>query len=104
MAAGGVSRYRLRPRARDDLEAIWLYTAEQWSIDQAEHYIRQLTAGIDLLADQPKIARERAELIPLVRIHPVVSHIIVYRIEPDYIDIIRIRHRREDWASDPVGE
>lgn len=97
-------RYRLRPRARDDLEAIWVYTAARWSIDQADLYIRQLTAGMDLLETQPEIARERTELAPPVRIHPVASHVVVYRIETDYLDIIRIRHGREDWVSDPLGE
>ena len=81
MAASKPKPYRLRPSALDDLEAIWLYTATQWSVDQADHYIRQLTAGLDLLSGQPEIARERSELVPPVRIHPVASHLIIYRIE-----------------------
>ena len=104
MASSGPKPYRLRPRALEDLEAIWFYTATQWSIDQAELYIRQLTAGLDLLSKQPEIARERRDLQPPVRIHPITSHLIVYRIEADYLDIIRIRHGREDWASDPLGD
>lgn len=95
---------RLRPAATDDLEAIWRYTAAQWTADQADRYIRQLTAGFDLLAEQPEIARERPELNPPVRIHPVASHLVVYRIESDYLDIMRIRHAREDWANDPFEE
>jgi toxin ParE1/3/4 len=104
MAASKPKPCRLRPSALDDLEAIWLYTATQWSVDQADHYIRQLTAGLDLLSGQPEIARERSELVPPVRIHPVASHLIIYRIEVDHLDIIRVRHRREDWANDPLGE
>lgn len=104
MASSGPKPYRLRPRALEDLEAIWLYTATQWSVDQAQLYIRQLTAGLDFLSEQPKIARERSELHPPVRIHPVASHLIVYRIEADHLDIIRIRHGREDWTNDPLGD
>lgn len=96
--------YRLRPRAIEDLEAIWLYTAAQWSVAQAELYIRQLTAGLDLLAANPEIARERTELSPPVRIHRIAAHLIVYRIQPDFLDIIRIRHGQEDWATNPFGE
>jgi toxin ParE1/3/4 len=95
---------RLRPSALNDLESIWLYTAAQWSADQADQYIRQLTAGLNLLAGQPEIARERHELNPPVRIHPVASHLVVYRIESDHLDILRIRHGREDWANEPFGE
>jgi len=104
MASCKLKSCRLRPRALDDLEAIWLYTAAQWSVDQADLYIRQLTAGMDLLLEQPEIARERTELTPPVRIHPVASHLIVYRIEAEHLDIIRIRHGREDWTHDPLGE
>lgn len=46
MASNKPKPYRLRPRALDDLESIWLYTAKQWSVDQADIYIRQLTAGL----------------------------------------------------------
>lgn len=104
MAGSRLKFYRLRPRAVEDLEMIWLYTATQWSIDQAELYIRQLTAGLDFLVAHPEIARERVELNPPVRIHRIAAHLAVYRIEPDYLDIIRIRHGREDWMSDPLGE
>jgi toxin ParE1/3/4 len=96
--------FRLRPRAVEDLETIWLYTATQWPLDQAELYIRELTAGLDFLVAHPEIARERVELSPPVRIHRIAAHLVVYRIEPDYLDIIRIRHRREDWMSNPLGE
>ena len=101
MASSKPKPYRLRPCALDDLEAIWLYTARQWSDDQADIYIRQLTAGLNLLAEQPEIARERPELNPPVRVYPVGSHVIIYQIETDHIDIIRLRHGREDWANDP---
>jgi toxin ParE1/3/4 len=104
MAESRPEFYRLRPHAVEDLETIWLYTAMQWSIDQAELYIRELTAGLDFLVAHPETARERVELSPPVRIHCIAAHLVVYRIEPDYLDIIRIRHRREDWMSDPLGE
>lgn len=104
MAASESKSYRLRPRAVQDLETIWLYTAEQWSVDQAEYYVRQLMAGLDLLSAQPEIARNRTEIVPPVRVHRIASHLIIYQIEPDFLDIIRIRHGREDWATDPFGE
>ena len=103
MAESRPKPYRLRARAVEDLETIWLYTARQWSVDQAELYIRELIAGLDLLVAHPGIARERVELSPPVRIH-ISAHLIVYRTKQDYLDIIRIRHVCEDWMSDPLGE
>ncbi len=42
------------------------------------------------------------ELNPAVRIHRYISHMIIYENEGDDILIIRVRHGREDWLSDPV--
>ncbi|WP_415156916.1 type II toxin-antitoxin system RelE/ParE family toxin [Maritalea sp.] len=33
------THYRLTPKAVDDLEGIWEYTAKQWSLAQADIYI-----------------------------------------------------------------
>nr|WP_229264226.1 type II toxin-antitoxin system RelE/ParE family toxin [Duganella sp. 1411] len=39
-----VAEYRLTPAAERDLESIWIYTSQRWSIDQADRYIDMLTA------------------------------------------------------------
>lgn len=95
--------FKLRPAAQHDLENIWLDTARSWSVEQAERYIRQMNTDFLALVDFPEMERERTELTPPVRIKHSGSHIILYQIADDYIDIIRIRHGREDWASDPLG-
>lgn len=46
--------YRLTPAAEGDLEGIWLYTAEQWGVKQANHYIDILSATFSDLAQHPK--------------------------------------------------
>ena len=96
--------YRLTPAARADLEAIWRYTAERWSVAQAEAYLTGLKAMLDGLIVNPRIARERTELTPPVRIHPYGSHIIIYTIATDHLAVIRVRHAREDWLGNPIGE
>lgn len=35
--------YALRELARADLEAIWVYTVEQWGVEQAERYLQGLS-------------------------------------------------------------
>ncbi len=51
--------YGLAPQARADLENIWRYTAETWSIKQADKYIRELTSVFRLIGSMPMMARER---------------------------------------------
>jgi toxin ParE1/3/4 len=58
-----------------------------------------LFAIFDMIAANPRMARERPELSPPMRIHPFKAHLAVYRIEKDGgILIVRVRHGHEDWA------
>ncbi|HKK88443.1 MAG TPA: type II toxin-antitoxin system RelE/ParE family toxin [Saprospiraceae bacterium] len=47
--------YRINNAAYDDLEKIWLYTAENWSLKQADKYLNLIMDGIEILADSPKL-------------------------------------------------
>jgi len=94
-----ITEYRLSPTALNDLDAIWDSTARTWSISQAETYIRGLAADLDLLVQHPGIARERVEICPPVRLSRSGSHLIIYRIEPEWLDVLRIVHVRQNWAA-----
>lgn len=93
------SAYRLSPAAQSDLSDIWDYTAETWSVDQAEAYLRGLTETIELLCEHPEIARERNEFNPPVRLHSYRSHLIIYRIEEGRIVVVRVVHSRQHWKA-----
>ncbi|PHP64956.1 plasmid stabilization protein ParE [Zhengella mangrovi] len=99
MPSSKPSQYRLTPQAVADLEAIWLYTAETWSVRQADLYTDSFAQSFETLLTMPEIARERAEFTPPVRIHPSGQHHIVYRIEADHILIIRILGGGQDWDA-----
>jgi toxin ParE1/3/4 len=43
--------YRLTPAAERDLEGIWAYTCERWSVAQAERYTDELTGAFAELAE-----------------------------------------------------
>jgi toxin ParE1/3/4 len=99
MLSGKLTHYRLTPSAIADLEEIWRYTAEHWSIDQAERYADSFSQSFETLLRMPKIARERQEFTPPVRLHRSGQHLIVYRIEAGHILVIRILGGRQDWAA-----
>ena len=100
MAANG---YTLRPAALSDLDAIWDYTAQTWSASQAETYARKLFSAFDRLVENPDIARARTEYTPPMRIYRAEQHVIIYHVVGDHVEIIRVRHGREDWMNDPEG-
>ncbi|WP_369984046.1 type II toxin-antitoxin system RelE/ParE family toxin [Sinorhizobium fredii] len=62
MARSSPWELRLTPRARADLEDIWQYTAETWSVEQADRYIESLSGTFEALLAMPEMARERSEL------------------------------------------
>jgi len=82
-----------------DLIEIWLYTFKEWGEQQADKYLDDLDAAIQLLAEQPLICRERIELAPPVRIHRHGHHLIVYLAIDDGINIVRVLHENMDIDS-----
>jgi toxin ParE1/3/4 len=95
----GAKRYRLTPRALDDLDEIWRFSAEAWSIRQADRYIDELARVFETIATMPTLARKRTEFTPPVHIHPYESHLIVYTIEADHVAILRLLGGQQDWIS-----
>jgi toxin ParE1/3/4 len=91
--------FSLTPRALDDLENIWRYTAETWSVGQADRYIDDLTGMFETIAILPMLARERREFDPPVRIHAHESHLIVYLLADNHVAILRLLGGREGWVS-----
>jgi toxin ParE1/3/4 len=47
--------YRLSSRAEADLADIWVYSAEQWGIEQADRYLDALLSRIVWLTDAPAL-------------------------------------------------
>lgn len=86
--------------AEEDIIAIAEQGIRLFGPAQASHYHDELFGIFALIAANPRMARERHELSPPMRIHPFKAHLVVYRIEPgDDIFIVRVRHGHEDWAS-----
>jgi toxin ParE1/3/4 len=94
--------YTLSCKAEDDLIEIYIEGVSLFGVNQTDQYLRKIEEMIVLLSGNPGVARERLEISPPVRIHPFLSHLIVYVVDDnDDIFIIRIRHGHEDWQSNP---
>jgi len=94
--------YTLSRKAEEDIIGIFLEGAGQFGLQQAERYHDHLNKAFEFLADNPYAARERSELDPSIRIHPVGSHIPLYTLgENGDVFIVRVRHGHEDWLTNP---
>ena len=69
MSSGKQRQYRLAPLALADLDDIWRFSAEKWSIEQADRTIDDLVRMFETIATMPTLARERSEFKPPIRIH-----------------------------------
>ena len=88
-------RARLSPLAESDLEDIWSYTVENWSLEQAEHYHAGLVDAFEALVRGHKKGR-MADIREGYLKYAVGSHVIYYRPAENGIDVIRILHQHMD--------
>lgn len=89
--------YKLSKEAQNDLEQIWLYTLENWSIDQADRYLNLLIDEMEYLCLKPNSGFNFDHIRIGYWRTKVKSHFIFYRInQSTELEIIRILHERMD--------
>jgi len=94
-------RYKLTREAVNDLELIWLYTLETWSVDQADRYFNLIMSEIEFLAENPGYGKDYTHVRKGYLRSRVKSHFIFYKINTtqNELEIIRILHQRMDIES-----
>lgn len=91
-----MAEYRLTPAAVTDLEDIWLYTLQQWSLEQANAYTDALTQGFGELAVRPSKARACDEIRKGYRRIRIGHHTIYLTVQDYGIAVVRILHKAMD--------
>ncbi|MCO5239338.1 MAG: type II toxin-antitoxin system RelE/ParE family toxin [Chitinophagaceae bacterium] len=90
--------YKISFQASEDIENIWLYTFENWSLEKADRYVNLIFDEIEYLADNPNSGKDFNHIRKNYRCSKVKSHIIFYRLtdKQNNIEIIRVLHQRMD--------
>lgn len=89
-------KYTLSPLAIEDLRNIWRYGHERWGLEQTEAYGEKLLTAFDFLAEYPKAGASIEHIRANYRKHPTGSHLIVYHLAPDCVEVMRILHKHAD--------
>lgn len=84
--------FRLSPKARNDMEAVWLYTLSQWGQEQTKKYLDDLAAAFNLITASPKLGKLCDNIRKGYRKYPTLRHVIYYREASYGIEIIRVLH------------
>ena len=79
-----------------DLEEIWLYTFENWSVSQADRYYNLIFDEINYICKNRTAGKSMEHVRKGYRASKVKSHLIFYRVLNNTIEIIRILHERMD--------
>lgn len=82
--------------AERDLVEIWLYTASQWSEEQADAYLDAIEDAIRKIELQPEIGPRRDYVRVGYRVSFVNHHAIYYTAARGSIHVVRVLHERMD--------
>ena len=69
-------QFKLKPKADNDLEKIYLYSLKGWGQNRAEKYIIDAAQSFQSLADNPALGYDASYLKPKLKAFLVVSHIV----------------------------
>ncbi len=83
-------------KAVSDLEEIWLYTIEKWSIEQADRYYNLIFDEINYICKNINAGKSMEHVRKGYRASKVKSHLIFYRVINNTVEVIRILHERMD--------
>ena len=93
--------YKISKQAEIDLENIWIYTFEEWSMEQADYYFDLLMDEIEYISENPKSGTDYSNVRKGYFRTRIKSHFIFYKInlQEEKIEIIRILHQQMDVVS-----
>jgi len=91
--------YVFSKKAVIDLEEIWLYTSNHWSVAQADRYYLLIIDEVNFICKNILSGKSIDETRKGYRASKVKSHLIFYRVVNNTVEIIRILHERMDLVN-----
>jgi len=90
--------YKISIEAAIDLEKIWTYTYETWSLELADRNINQIFEEIEYISIKPENAKDFSYIRKNYMKTKVKSHFIFYKVskKTNTVEIIRILHQQMD--------
>ena len=90
-------KFRLQPKAIEDLEKIYEYSYQEFGNARAAQYIRDLDTVFHKLADEPTSSIDYSHVRPGLMAYRVVSHLVFFKSSIYGITILRVLHKTMDY-------
>lgn len=92
-----MAEYIISEKALEDLNNIWICTAENWSVDQANRYYNLIVDEIEYVSDNFETANDFGNVRKNYKYSKVKSHLMFYKkTENTVMEVVRILHERMD--------
>lgn len=83
---------RVQSKAQRDLKDIWLYTHENFGLEQADKYFDELEIGMNTIQENPKVGRRCDGIREGYRNYKINHHFIFYIVTANTIRVVRVLH------------
>lgn len=93
-----IVEYKISNEALKDLENIWIYTFENWSIEQADRFFDLLMNEIEYISENQQSGKDYNHIREGYLRTRIKSHFIFYKnnLKTNVVEIIRILHQQMD--------
>ncbi len=91
-------KYKISNEAKNDIEEIWLYTFQKWSLKQADRYLNLIINQIEYISENPNSGIDFSDVRKGYFKSRIQSHFIFYKLNnvKKEVEIIRILHQKMD--------
>lgn len=95
-----MSGYIISEKALEDINNIWIYTAENWSVEQADRYYNLIIDEIEFIVNNIDLAIDFEQIRKSYRYSKVKSHLIFFNKDKiNEIEVVRVLHERMDIGN-----
>ena len=95
-----MQEYIITEKALEDINNIWIYTAENWSVEQADRYYNLIIDEIEYIVENLNMAIEVGKIRKSYKYSKVKSHLIFFKKDKtNEIEVVRVLHEGMDIAN-----
>jgi toxin ParE1/3/4 len=92
-----MSEYIISEKALEDINSIWIYTAENWSVEQADRYYNAIIDEIEFINQKFESARDFGKFRKSYKYSKLKSHFIFFKKNKNNeIEVVRVLHEKMD--------